>query len=241
MRTIPKPWRRPIVLLGFVVFACFIVMYAKHQSVSLEIIFEQRVVLKSYILDHFWFSVMIYVIFYTIVVALSIPGAVWLSLFGGFVFPLVLATILIVLSASIGASLVFLIARYGLKDTLYAKAGGYIDRMRAGFNSNAFSYMLVLRLIPLFPFFLVNIVPAFLKVSFKTYFFATMLGIIPGSFVFALAGSSVGIAIDINAEKNISEAIFQPQVFFSFVMLALMSLLPVIFRFLTRKQNVKSP
>jgi uncharacterized membrane protein YdjX (TVP38/TMEM64 family) len=119
-------------------------------------------------------------------------------------------------------------------------ADGYIGRMRAGFNTDAFSYMLVLRLIPLFPFFLVNIVPAFLKVPLKTYFFATMLGIIPGSFVFALAGGSVGVAMDVSAEADIVAAILQPQVLLSLALLALMSLLPVILRLLRRRSGVES-
>src|SRR3990170_1141702 len=101
-----------------------------------------------------------------------------------------------ILGATIGASIVFLIARSALGDLLAARAGPWLSRFRQGFQEDAFSYLLFLRLVPIFPFWLVNLAPGLLGVSFATYVATTILGIIPGTFAFALAGNGLDSVVE---------------------------------------------
>jgi len=137
------------------------------------------------------FFICAYVITYVVVVALSLPGATILTLLGGFVFGWMIAGPVTVVSATIGATIIFMVAKSALGDLLRARAGPLLDGIAHGFQRDAFNYMLFLRLVPAFPFWLVNIAPAFLGVRVRTYTIATLLGIIPGTFAFAYAGGSL--------------------------------------------------
>ncbi|MEK9141625.1 MAG: VTT domain-containing protein, partial [Nitrospirota bacterium] len=156
-------------------------------------------------------AVGIFIAAYVIVAGLSLPGAVILTLAGGFLFGATMATLFVNVGATTGATLAFLTARYLLRDTV------------EGFAKNAFSYLLTLRLIPLFPFFVVNLVSGLTRVNVGTYVAATALGIIPGSFVYAYAGRQLGT---INSLKEIAS----PNVVGAFVLLGLLALVPVVYR-----------
>ena len=134
-------------------------------------------------------SLLAFVALYAAAVALSLPGGAVLTMAGGFLFGWLLGGIASILAATIGASIVFLIARSALGEFLAARAGPWLSRFRQGFQDDAFSYLLFLRLVPIFPFWLVNLAPGLLGVGFATYVATTFLGIIPGTFAFALAGS----------------------------------------------------
>jgi len=125
-------------------------------------------------------------------VALSLPGGLILSLACGLLFGRVLGTALAVVAATVGATLVFLAARYLLADAMRKLLGAKGAAINAGFTRHAMSYLLFLRLVPLFPFFLVNIAPAFTSVPARTYVLATLLGIIPGTFVYVNLGDALG-------------------------------------------------
>ena len=166
---------------------------------------------------------------YAVVVALSLPGGAIMTLLGGFLFGTWVGGSLVVLSATVGAAAVFLAARTAFGDALRRRAGGAVERMRAGFRRNAFSYLLFLRLVPVFPFFLVNLVPAFLDVPLATYVAATALGIVPGTFVFASVGNGLGAVLDAGARPDLSIAT-RPEVFGPLLALGLLSLVPVLIR-----------
>jgi uncharacterized membrane protein YdjX (TVP38/TMEM64 family) len=136
----------------------------------------------------------------------------------------------VVIGATCGATALFLAARTALGDYLRARAGSTIKRMEEGFRQNALSYLLVLRLIPLFPFFLVNLVPAFLGVSLPVYVVGTFFGIIPGTFVFALIGAGLGSVFDSMQEFSLQGAL-TPQVIVALVGLAILSLIPVAYKY----------
>jgi uncharacterized membrane protein YdjX (TVP38/TMEM64 family) len=157
------------------------------------------------------------------VTGLSLPGAVILTLAGGFLFGAVGATFFVNIGATTGATLAFLTARYLLKDTVEQKFGKWLGPFQEGFAKNAFSYLLTLRLIPLFPFFVVNLVSGLTRVRLGTYVAATALGIIPGSFVYAYAGRQLGT---INSLKEIAS----PNVIGAFVLLGLLALVPVVYK-----------
>ena len=172
---------------------------------------------------------LVFMLVYAVVIALSIPGGAALTLAAGFLFGTAWGAAWVVVGATLGAVCVFLAARTAFADMLRARAGPGLRRMEAGFKENALSYLLVLRLIPLFPFWLVNIVPAFLGVPLRTYAIATVIGIIPGAFVFASVGAGLGSIFDTTDAFDPAAAL-TPQVVTALVGLAVLSLLPVAYK-----------
>ena len=157
---------------------------------------------------------------------MSLPGGAALSIAGGFLFGSVLGTVWIVTGATLGATLIFLAAKTALGDSLKSKAGPWLNKMESGFRDNAFNYLLVLRLVPLFPFFVVNLVPAFLGVGLKTFFTATTLGIIPGTFVFASVGAGLGSVFEQGGDFS-PASVLTPEIIIALVGLAVLALIPV--------------
>ena len=152
--------------------------------------------------------------------AFSVPGALVLSLTMGFLFGRWLGTVLVVIAATIGATLVFLAARYLFADAARRRMGALGEKINAGFTENALNYLLFLRLVPLFPFFLVNLAPAFTTISVRTFVIGTLIGIIPGSFVFVNLGQTLG-RIDSLSGLLSTETIA------AFVLLGALALVPV--------------
>ncbi len=164
-----------------------------------------------------------FVLTYGLVTGLSLPGATILTLVGGFLFGSLLGTVFVNLGATSGATLAFLTARYLLRDWVERKFGQKLGPIQTGFTKNAFSYLVTLRLVPLFPFFLVNLVSGLTRVPLGTYVVATALGIVPGSFVYAYAGRQLGT---INSLKEIAS----PHVILAFTLLGLLALVPILYR-----------
>ncbi|MEQ8735649.1 MAG: TVP38/TMEM64 family protein [Rhodospirillaceae bacterium] len=230
-----KPVRNPIIkrLVVLAVFSGLIAVVLStgvQDMLSLEGLRQNRETLLQFVAENYLGAVAVFIAVYILAVTFSIPGAVWLSISGGFVFSAGPATVYIVLAATIGATLVFLLARYVIGDTLRSKAGGAIERMRSGFQEDAFSYMLVLRLVPLFPFFIVNLVPAFLSVPVRVYVAGTALGIIPGAFVYALVGDGLGAVFDAGGDVDPGAVLLRPEVVGSLLGLAVLALIPVIYK-----------
>lgn len=137
-----------------------------------------------------------YLLLYTVAVALSFPGASILTILGGYLFGAVAGMALTVVAATVGATIIFIIARTSFGDVLREKAGAFGARLATGFEEDAFHYLFFLRLVPVCPFWLLNIVPALFKVPVRTYVAATALGIIPGTLAYSLLGSGLGEVID---------------------------------------------
>ena len=195
---------------------------------SLTALKDNRDSLLAFTEANFAAAVGIFIAAYAIVTGLSLPGAVILTLAGGFLFGAVGATLFVNIGATTGATLAFLTARYLLRDTVEQKFGKWLGPFQEGFAKNAFSYLLTLRLIPLFPFFVVNLVSGLTRVNVGTYVAATALGIIPGSFVYAYAGRQLGA---INSLKEIAS----PNVIGAFVLLGLLALVPAVYKRVTAK------
>ena len=153
-----------------------------------------------------------------------------MTLAGGFLFGSFLGTVLVNIGATTGATLAFLAARYLLRDWVEKKFGDRLEPIQAGFEKNAFSYLMTLRLIPAFPFFLVNLVSGLTRVNIGTYVAATSIGIIPGSFVFAFAGRQLGT---INSLGEIAS----PPVLLAFTLLGLLALMPMAYRKFIQKKH----
>jgi uncharacterized membrane protein YdjX (TVP38/TMEM64 family) len=176
-----------------------------------------------------------YVAAYVAAVAFSLPGAVFLTLAGGFLFGAALGTLLTVTGATIGATLVFLFAKAVFGANALDRFGAPAARLADGIRRNAASYLLVLRLVPLFPFFLVNLVPAFVGVRLPVYAVTTFFGIIPGTAVFSLAGAGLGTVLDQGGALT-PGAILTPEILAGLLGLAALSLaaIPLRKRFETR-------
>jgi len=188
--------RRLWPLLLLVGVATLIYGMGWHRYLSLEHLAANRESLRTLMDEHYVLALTAFTVLYALAVALSIPGAVVLTIASGFLFGWLVGGILSVVGATIGATAVFLVARSALRDVLIAKAGPRLQRFAEGFREDALSYLLFLRLIPVFPFWLVNLAPGLLGVSFWTYVLTTLVGIIPGTFAFALAGNGLDSVID---------------------------------------------
>lgn len=199
--------KRLLPLLVLAAIAGLVISQGWHNYLSLQHIADNRDLLKGYIADHYVLTLLSYMGIYIVVVALSLPGGVFLTLLGGFLFGWLVGGVSTIIAATIGATAIFLIAKTSLGEPLAARAGPWIGKLREGFQENALSYLLFLRLVPLFPFWLVNLAPALLGVSLPVYVFGTLFGIIPGTFAFTFAG--VGLDSVIEAQRASYEACLQ--------------------------------
>lgn len=190
---------------------------------SLTALKDNRDKLLSFTQANYATAAGLFIVSYIAVTGLSLPGAVILTLAGGFLFGGLFGTLFVNVGATTGATLAFLAARYLLRDAVEQKFGKWLGPLQEGFAKNAFSYLMTLRLIPLFPFFVVNLVSGLTRVNVGIYVAATALGIIPGSFVYAYAGQQLG---NINSLKEIAS----PNVIAAFVLLGLLALAPVAYK-----------
>lgn len=195
----------------------------------LDALREHREALLGFVAAYPLLAPLVFVGAYAVWVALSIPGAFLLTVMAGFLFGTVQGAALVVVGATIGASIVFLAVRYALADLLRAYAGRWLGKLQAGFNRNAFSYLLVLRLAPIFPFFAINIATAFLDVRTRTFVGATLLGIIPACFVYASVGAGLGSILDAGGDLD-ARSVLTPEVILALSALAALSLLPIAIR-----------
>lgn len=204
--------------------------FGGQKYLNLETLKANRDALIQYAEQHYALAVLIGFLIYTVSTALSLPGGLILSLAVGLVFGRWAGTVLIVFAATLGATLVFLAARYLFADMARKKIGGLAQKINEGFTQDAFNYLLFLRLVPLFPFWLVNLAPAFTNVSLKTYITATAIGILPGTFVFANLGQNLG---RISSTKDL----LTPPIIGAFVLLGVFALIPVLYKKFKAKIN----
>lgn len=190
---------------------------------SLDALKAHRDQLLVFTEAHYAAAVGLFILTYIVVTGLSLPGAVILTLAGGFLFGSVVGTLYVNLGATTGATLAFLAARYVLRDWVEQRFGKWLGPVQEGFANHAFNYLMTLRLIPLFPFFVVNLVSGLTRMTLGTYVAATALGIIPGSFVYAYAGRQLGT---INSLKEIAS----PNVITAFVLLGALALVPNFYK-----------
>jgi uncharacterized membrane protein YdjX (TVP38/TMEM64 family) len=170
-----------------------------------------------------------YVVLYTIATALSVPEAAVITVAGGFLFGALAGGICAVLGATAGSIILFLAARSAFAAPMARKGGRVVQTIRAGLQRDGFSYLLAIRLIPVFPFWLVNIGAALGGMRLLPYAAATLIGILPGTFVFAWIGAGIGDVLAGGGTPDLT-LIFSPRILGPMVALALLSLLPVFWR-----------
>jgi uncharacterized membrane protein YdjX (TVP38/TMEM64 family) len=235
-----RNWTRFVPLL--LIVACLAAGYALgwQRYLTLDYLAASRLALKEMVAANPVVAPLAFMGIYALVVALSVPAASILTVFAGFLFGWFVGGILVAVAATAGATVLFLAARTAFGDFLRERAGGRILRLAEGFEKDAFGYLLALRLAPVFPFFVVNIAPAFFHVRLRTYLAATFLGILPATFVYAYLGRSIDAVLTEahKAGRTVSLADFvSPRITIAFLLLALIAALPVAVRALRRRRR----
>ena len=194
---------------------------------SLDVLKANRDRLLVFTDDHYVPAVLLFIVLYIVQTAFSLPGATLMTLAGGFLFGSLWAALYVNIGATAGATLAFLAARYLFRDWVEQRFGHRLEAFQAGFAQNAFNYVLTLRLIPLFPFFVVNLLSGLTRMNVGTYVAGTALGIIPGSLAYTFAGRQLGT---INSLGELASL----RLLLAFTALGLLFLLPVAYRMLGR-------
>jgi uncharacterized membrane protein YdjX (TVP38/TMEM64 family) len=243
----------PIIVL--VVASVAVFASGLHRQISLTALAENEGRLRDFIASNGLLAIGLFMAAYTAVVALSLPAGAVLTIGGGFLFGLAIGGPAVVFSATIGAAIVFLVARTAFGESLAKKAGPALSKLADGFKQDAASYMLFLRLAPVFPFALVNIAPALLGVPFRTYLWTTLVGIMPGTLAFSSIGAGLGSVIA--TQRTALEAckasgktdcalsispgdLITREVLIAFFLLAVAALLPVIIKRVMARRNISA-
>jgi uncharacterized membrane protein YdjX (TVP38/TMEM64 family) len=230
-------WRRWIPLALIALGLAAVIVSGAYKYLSLETLQTNRAAMLAFVAERPLAAAAIYVGVYLLVTMLAIPGSLWVTITGGFLFGVAGGGALTWLSAMIGATALFLAARGALAEILERQATGWLARLRDGFRENAFSYLLFLRLMPLAPFSVVNIAPAVLGVNLRTFVAATAIGILPGSLVYCYLGAGIGAALDAGGQPDLSMAA-SPNIWGPLVAFGLLALTPVAYRLWTQRRGV---
>ena len=191
-----------------------------HRELSLTALLDRRGEIEDFVSQHWIAALAGYTALYVAVTALSLPCASFLTIFGGLIFGALTAAAATLLGATAGATVIFLVAKSALGGWLVRRAGPRIEKVAAGFRADAFNYLLFLRLVPFFPFWLVNLVPALVGVRLRTFVIATALGMIPGTLAYAFFGAGLDSAIK---AQNATLKLFA-----GLIALGLLALVPVV-------------
>ncbi len=245
-------WRRylPVALLALAMAGAYAA--GLHRYLSFDAVLQHREQLQQAVAANRPVALLGFAGVYILTVALSFPGAALLTLLGGFLFGGVLGGAVIVLSATIGAVIVFMVARSAFGEALQRKAGPALARILDGFKSDAASYLLFLRLVPAFPFWLVNLAAALGGVSLPVFAWTTLVGIIPGTLAFAVAGAGLDSVIAAQQSARAAcqaagrsdctggldlKAILTPELLIAFALLGCVALIPVIWRRISKTKT----
>jgi uncharacterized membrane protein YdjX (TVP38/TMEM64 family) len=245
----PASWKRWLPLLVLAGLMALAFSMGWHKLLSFQTIGQNYEALRGFISGNLALALAAFMLTYIAVVALSLPGGLIMTLSGGLLFGWQIGAPATIVAATIGATIVFLIAKTSFGETLAAKAGPWLSKLQDGFKENALSYLLFLRLVPAFPFVVVNLAPALLGVPLRTYVLGTFLGIIPGTTAFSFAGSGLGSVVEAqNAlhaaclAKNPADplvacpytidtsALVTTELLVAFALLGVVALIPVVYK-----------
>ena len=223
-------WIRIAIVVAFAGALVAFFVLGGQKYLSLETIKSNRDALLALTRDHYALAIVAALLIYTAAVACSIPGATVLTLTCGFLFGRWVGTLIVIVAATIGATLVFLAARYLFADWARARMGDVGRKINDGFRANAFSYLLFLRLVPAFPFFLVNLAPALTGIPVTTYVAATAIGIVPASFVIANLGETLGTIDSLSG-------LLSMQTLIAFALLGVLALVPIAIKWFSARRG----
>ncbi len=210
------------------------------EYLTLDFLAEQRDALKATVSEHYALSLAAFLVVYILAVAFSFPAASVLTIFGGFLFGWMIGGATVAVGATAGASLIFLATRSAFGGFLRARVGGFVKRLADGFRENAFGYLLVIRLAPVFPFFVVNIAAALFDISLGRFVAATFVGILPGTFAYAYLGQGVDSVLvaarDAGRSASLSDLV-TPDITLAFAALAVVAAIPTVVARLRRPRE----
>jgi uncharacterized membrane protein YdjX (TVP38/TMEM64 family) len=189
---------------------------------------ENRQALLDYYVGHRAIMVAGFMVLYVVQTALSLPGAAILSLAAGAIFGAIMGTIYANIAATLGATVAFMVTRYLLRDQVLARFGPKLEKINRELEERGLNYLLFLRLVPVFPFFLINLAAGVTRIPLRTFFIGTLVGIIPGGFVYVNAGASLAT---IDSLREVASV----RVLGSFALLGLFALVPVIYGKIKKK------
>ncbi|WCE28560.1 TVP38/TMEM64 family protein [Vibrio sp. SCSIO 43137] len=213
-------------IIGLFLVALIVLLATQFgQYLTLENAKAQQALLADYIENNFVIASLIYFFAYILITAFSIPGAAVVTLLGAALFGFVTSLILVSFASSIGATLAFLSSRYLLRDWVQSKFGSKLQTINEGVEKDGPFYLFSLRLIPVFPFFLINLLMGLTPISTARYYLVSQLGMLPGTIVFLNAGTQL-------ANIDSLSGIVSPGVLASFVLLGLF---PVIAKWIMKK------
>ncbi len=215
--------RKWVILVAFVGVIVAVRVMGWDAYISFEMLKNKRETLLLFVEEHYLLSALGLMVFYALSVTLMLPIATVLSLAAGFMFGAFYGLIFAVLGATLGAVASFYVARFALGESLQTKYAKELAKFNTGLEKDGYSYLFALRLIPVFPFFLVNLFCGLTRIDIKTFFITTFLGIIPGGFAYTYAGSQLS-HID-----NASD-IFTPQMALALALFGVLALMPVVYR-----------
>lgn len=236
-----KYWK--LVLLATFLLVIILLNYTGFFSIlNINFISQNHDYILSYIQVNFYRASILFILLYIATVIFSLPGAWLLTVSGGYVFGWKIGCLLTVIAATIGACIIFLMAKNLLRGFFSKKIinkKSILQRIEHGINNNAFYYLLFMRLMPIFPFVFVNIAPALLGIRFKIYAVTTLIGIIPGTAVYSLLGEGAsevfisGNILSLNGYDSI-------KIIIGLSGLSLLSLSPLIIKYVKfyKKNNI---
>tara|TARA_Y100001934_G_scaffold28674_2_gene31224 strand:+ start:5344 stop:6093 length:750 start_codon:yes stop_codon:yes gene_type:complete len=224
----------PLAILVAILVTFFAV--GGHEYLTFDTLQANYMDLQGFVESNFLVAMLLYIVAYTITTSASLPIASLLTVVGGFLFGWFSGTIFTVIGATMGATILFTAARTSFGDALREKVNPYVGRMEEGFHKDAVSYLLFLRLMPVFPFFVVNLVPAFLGVKTRLFVATTFIGIIPGTAVYNFIGSGLGDIFASGQEFSLHNAINQ-EILIGLVGLAIVALAPIVWRKVKGRQD----
>ncbi len=250
-------WLRRLAPVAAVVLVMALVFsMGWHRFLSLDTLVRHRATIESFVAARYTLAIATFVAAYVAAVALSFPGASILTITGGVLFGWFAGALSAMLGATTGATVVFLIARGACGETILRRAGPLACKLAQGFRADAFSYLLFLRLVPVFPFWLVNLAPAVVGVRLATFVLATALGIIPATFAYALVGEGLDSIIaaqeaayraclaagrpECRLDFSMS-ALVTPQLLAAFAALGVVALIPVAVRKWRARRGDETP
>lgn len=237
-----KPaFARYLPLVGIAVVAA-IGAFALRDYLSFDALRDNREALIAFRDSNFVLTVLAFIAIYVAIVAFSLPGAAIGTLTGGFLFGTAAGTVINITGATTGAVLIFLAARMGLGDKLRAKmdaSDGMVAKIRKGIDENQWSMLFFIRLVPAVPFFVANLIPAFLGVPLYRFVVSTFIGIIPGSLVYTSVGAGLGEVFAKGETPNLG-IIFEPHILFPILGLCALSLMPIVIKAVTGKKDLSS-
>ena len=204
-----------------------------HRYLSFDTLAAQRDALRGFVAERPILTLAAFLALYVAAAAAAIPGVLWLTILGGFLFGALGGGLAAVSAATAGAFILFLATRSAAGGKLRSKAGGFIDKLEKGFSENAFNYLLTLRLLPVAPFFMVNIAAGLLGVKARDFLIASFLGMIPGALVYASIGAGLDAAFAQGKAPDLS-IVTKPEIILPLLGLAALSLAPVVWKALRK-------